>query len=386
MSQKQQPLSTNKYSQALKGRERIPNDPNSGGGQSQGDKSGACPVTKTDSPKVNTHTGKTIRTQELKQKVVFKAVLDSPPDVSIKDQNEILDTLCETLSVIGDYNRSVKSQKRKSNKNKAVEVEHDDDEASKIKRRPLIPPPPPIRSNIYLGLNEVTKYLERMTDPQIRSRFNHNNHLSNDNLVSTNPDDQRRSTLNSISQTQEQCHPSLEMIFICRADLPPQFYSHFPTMCCIAGGVLLVPLPLGASKRISDAVNIKRVSCIGVKTNSLEFRRIYRMVREKVKLIDVPWLSPLKPSENLLKKRKITDEELEKETSTSSLSSNMIKQKVDVEIATSLHTTKSPSIFIFKQQPKVKIEPISTQQIDNYQNIDITANNHSRKKRFKTTI
>ncbi|CAI2175997.1 10134_t:CDS:2 [Funneliformis geosporum] len=71
-----------------------------GGGQSQGDKSGAGTVTKTDSPKVKTHTGKTIRTQEMKQKVVFKTVLDSPfniswPDVSIKDQNEILDALYE---------------------------------------------------------------------------------------------------------------------------------------------------------------------------------------------------------------------------------------------------------------------------------------------------
>ncbi|CAI2175469.1 19486_t:CDS:2 [Funneliformis geosporum] len=70
------------------------------GGQSQGDKSGAGTVTKTDSPKVKTHTGKTIRTQEMKQKVVFKTVLDSPfniswPDVSIKDQNEILDALYE---------------------------------------------------------------------------------------------------------------------------------------------------------------------------------------------------------------------------------------------------------------------------------------------------
>ncbi|CAG8773112.1 650_t:CDS:2, partial [Funneliformis caledonium] len=158
--------------------------------------------------------------------------------------------------------------------------------------------PPPILSNIYFGLNEVTKHLERMTNPQIRSRFNHKNHLSNDNLVSTNPDDQRQTTLSGIFHTQEQYHPSLEMIFICKADLPPQFYSHFPTICCIAGGVLLVPLPLGASKRISEAVNFKRVSCIGVKANSLEFIRIYKMVRDKVKPIDVSWLNPLKPSEN----------------------------------------------------------------------------------------
>ncbi|CAG8544041.1 10968_t:CDS:2 [Funneliformis mosseae] len=284
MSQKQPPISTIKYSQGIKGRERINNDQKSGSVQSQAGK----------------------------------------PDVSIKDQNEILDALCETLSVIGEYNKAVKSQKRKSDNslNKVVDVDLDDTnvDASIIKKRSLIPPP--ILSNIYFGLNEVTKHLERMTNPQIRSRFNHKNHLSNDNL----------------------------------ADLPPQFYSHFPTICCIAGGVLLVSLPLGASKRISEAVNFKGVSCIGVKTNSLAFIRIYKMIRDKVKPIDVPWLNPLKPSENLLKKRKITEdeEELEKET-TSLLFNNMIKQKVEVEIATSLYTTKSPSIFFFKQQPKVKI-------------------------------
>ncbi|CAG8535673.1 11161_t:CDS:2, partial [Funneliformis caledonium] len=124
MSQKQPPLSTIKYSQGIKGRERINYDHKSGSVQSQG----ASTVTKPVSPRVNTHTGKTIRTQEMKQKIVFKSVLDSPPDVSIKDQNEILDALCETLSVIGEYNRAAKSQKRKSNNNlnNVVEVELDD--------------------------------------------------------------------------------------------------------------------------------------------------------------------------------------------------------------------------------------------------------------------
>jgi len=83
MSQKQQTKSTNMYSQGLKGKGKGNNN-NHSGGQSQGDTNGGGGggfVTKTDSSRVNTHTGKTIRTQEIKQKTVFKTVLDSPYNV-----------------------------------------------------------------------------------------------------------------------------------------------------------------------------------------------------------------------------------------------------------------------------------------------------------------
>jgi hypothetical protein len=116
MSQKQQIIPTDMHSQGFKGRGLGNN--NNRSGQSQGGGS------KIEKPRVNTYTGNTIRTQEQKRKTVFKAVLDSPfnigwqvsynnknnfyklsfilihliyfrPEVSIKDQNEILDALCE---------------------------------------------------------------------------------------------------------------------------------------------------------------------------------------------------------------------------------------------------------------------------------------------------
>jgi len=142
-------------------------------------------------------------------------------------------------------------------------------------------------------------------------------------------------------------------------------------MCNIAGDVLLVPLPSGASRRISDVMKFKRASCIGVKTNAPGFTRIYKMVKEKVKPVYAPWLNPLKPPENLLNERKIPEEEevkkekAEENFTYSSPSSYSFKyedeQKIKVEVASSSYETSSPSIFFFGQQPQVKIEPISTQ-------------------------
>src|SRR4051794_38040107 len=98
-----------------------------------------------------------------------------------------------------------------------------------------------IRSNIYIGINEVTKHLERMTSSQVHSKFNYHH------LISANPNDQLTTlscdNTSLISQTRRQHHSSLEMIFVCKADLLSQLYSHFPMLCNIAGDVLLVPLP-----------------------------------------------------------------------------------------------------------------------------------------------
>ncbi|PKY37959.1 hypothetical protein RhiirA4_391271 [Rhizophagus irregularis] len=353
MSQKQQIIPTDKRSQGFKGR-GLGNNNNNRSSQSQGRGN------KSETPKVNTYTGNSIRTQEQKRKTVFKAVLDSPfnigwPEVSIKDQNEILDALCETLSII--KKPSKKRNKKIKTLDKAIKVESNDDEFSKddISSNKLENISSIRSSNICFGINEVTKHLERMTNPHSHS------------LISVNPNYQLSNSLMN--------YHLLEMVFVCKADLLPQLYSHFPTICNIAGDVLLVPLPSGASKRISDVVNFKRVSCIGVKINAQEFTKIYKMVKEKVKPVNVPWLNPLKPPEIILNERKVLKEEQVKkekveENFTHSLSSNKRKQvemiyddepKIKVEVASSSHTESSPSIFLFGQQPQVKIEPTSTQ-------------------------
>lgn len=71
MSQKQQIIPTDKRSQGFKGR-GLGNNNNNRSSQSQGRGN------KSETPKVNTYTGNSIRTQEQKRKTVFKAVLDSP--------------------------------------------------------------------------------------------------------------------------------------------------------------------------------------------------------------------------------------------------------------------------------------------------------------------
>ena len=41
-----------------------------------------------------------------------------------------------------------------------------------------------------------------------------------------------------------------------------------------------------------------------IQINAQEFTKIYKIVKEKVKPVNAPWLNPLKPPENLLNERK----------------------------------------------------------------------------------
>lgn len=70
MSQKQQIIPTDKRSQGFKGQSLGNNNNRSSQSQGRGSKS--------ETPRVNTYTGNSIRTYEQKRKTVFKAVLDSP--------------------------------------------------------------------------------------------------------------------------------------------------------------------------------------------------------------------------------------------------------------------------------------------------------------------
>jgi hypothetical protein len=158
-------------------------------------------------------------------------------------QKKLLTTFLirRTLSIM---KKPSKRNKKMKALDKAVKAESNDDEFNKDDTSSnKLKDISSIRSNICIGINEVTKHLERMTNPHP--------------LLTANPNDQLTNSLMK--------YHLLEMVFVCKADLLPQLYSHFPTICNIAGDVLLVPLPSGASKRISDVVNFKRVSCIGVK-------------------------------------------------------------------------------------------------------------------------
>ena len=59
------------------------------------------------------------------------------------------------------------------------------------------------------------------------------------------------------------------MVFVCKNDIsPPILYAHMPVMAALSPSLLLVALPFGAEKRLSELLSVKRVACIGIKVQS----------------------------------------------------------------------------------------------------------------------
>lgn len=79
--------------------------------------------------------------------------------------------------------------------------------------------------------------------------------------------------------------PSLDLVFVCRADLdPPRLTAHFPLLACAVNAVChpesdhlsatqsalrLVSLPEGAEHLLADALNLRRCGVLGLATSCL---------------------------------------------------------------------------------------------------------------------
>lgn len=169
--------------------------------------------------------------------------------------------LFSILSVVGDYKQEKVAYKRnlRLNPRKSVKI---DDETATPSESISLPPPPPILSCIVIGINDVTRHLERTINPDIKTNFKRKYAQGfSDPLISTNPNNQLANPSPIVIQNEP-----LRMVFVCKADIsPPHLCAHLPIMSSMARDVLLVPLPLGAEELISNKLGIKRTSCVGVK-------------------------------------------------------------------------------------------------------------------------
>ncbi|CAJ0847289.1 8444_t:CDS:2 [Entrophospora sp. SA101] len=148
------------------------------------------------------------------------------------------------------------------------------------------PNPPEILSDLVIGINEVTKYLEKSI-----SQSNNNNHMKS--LISAIP--KKTNNNDNNGKHQKHHHQPLNVIFVCKYDISPShLYSHLPIMVCLEGKVLLVQLPINSINKISNNIHIKRCCCIGVKDNSKkEFSKLFNLINEgQIKPIKASWLKP----------------------------------------------------------------------------------------------
>ncbi|KAI1317761.1 hypothetical protein EDD11_007935 [Mortierella claussenii] len=244
-----------------------------------------------------------MRSEAKKTKVVFKNVLDTPfnipwPEVSSDNNAIVLDMLCGLMAPIREYHNikpnkdttsaSAKAKKTKkalkgtSQGNKGGHVQEPSNSAlattnhephSKIQpssastevtttstSTSLSSPPPAILQSTIIGINAVTRALER----------------SIQNLAA---------------------HPSPSAIFLCKGDLAPaHLYSHLGPMIAMLPATKLFPLLRGSEKRLSEALGMQAVGALAIRSGSesKEAEDLVMILERMVEPISVSWLPKLK--------------------------------------------------------------------------------------------
>lgn len=109
-----------------------------------------------------------------------------------------------------------------------------------------------VRSNLLVGNNSVTRYLSRHVE-HIRELKEHDVEL-------------KEHVEASLSCTPSILTSKLSIIFVCKADGGNHYAcAHFPALAHAHGNLLVCPLLVASSKRLSAALGLKSVFCLGIK-------------------------------------------------------------------------------------------------------------------------
>ncbi|KAG0377227.1 hypothetical protein BGX24_006471 [Mortierella sp. AD032] len=224
-----------------------------------------------------------MRGEAKKTKVVFKNVLDTPfnikwPEVTSDNNTIVLDTVCEMVKPMRDYHnirskqdaKPVKKSKKSAEKEAARSASSKPSTALATTTEPLSgsiaaeltsTPPPVILKSTILGINAITKALER----------------SIQDLAA---------------------HPPPTAIIICKGDLiPSHLYAHLGPMIAMLPGVLLFPLLKGSERRLSEAVGLPAVGALAIRSTegSREAEDLVMLLRGMVEPMTASWLPKVTP-------------------------------------------------------------------------------------------
>ncbi|KAF9102421.1 hypothetical protein BGX29_004607 [Mortierella sp. GBA35] len=229
-----------------------------------------------------------MRSEAKKTKVVFKNVLDTPfniqwPEVTADNNAIVLDTVCDMVKQIFEYHNTRPKQHAKPDKkakrapsevagsapskpttalatldDSSSTTAESTDPASSTSQSP---PPPAILRSIILGINAVTKALER-----------------------------------SIQDLG--AHPPPTAIILCKGDLvPSHLYTHLGPMIAMLPGVLLFPLLKGSERRLSEALGLPAVGALAIQSTegSREAEDLVMILKGMVEPMTASWLPKIIP-------------------------------------------------------------------------------------------
>ncbi|KAI2630711.1 hypothetical protein GGR54DRAFT_635318 [Hypoxylon sp. NC1633] len=216
-----------------------------------------------------------------KKRIVYQ--LDTPysavswPVVTLEHQETILELLCTLLAPLGQHRSEhvplSKGKRDKKRKRKAS--------ASLPKDLPH-PPAPGIKSYVDVGLTNVTRRLQEMTSKDSDDEPNIEDRL---------PD--------------QEAPAPYSAIFVARSGQPNALNGHLPQMVAVASKshfartpIRLVGLSKSCEDRLSEALGIPRVSCIGLRENAPNAKALVEFTRQHVPIIEVQWLEEAKRAEH----------------------------------------------------------------------------------------
>ncbi|KAL7788280.1 hypothetical protein V8C37DRAFT_238085 [Trichoderma ceciliae] len=189
------------------------------------------------------------------------------PEISIEDQDSILELLCNLLSPIGQHRRiHVKPSKGKRAAKREKRMKVKLNEVAESAKIPA-PPSPELSASVDVGFNYITK------------------------------------NLGFISKSSEEVnHPPKDysMIFVARGSQSPAFNHHFPQLVAAASRNLpekekirLVGFSKPCSERIGSTLSISRVSSIAISRHAPGAEALLAVVESIVAPVDSCWLNEI---------------------------------------------------------------------------------------------
>ncbi|KAL7918020.1 hypothetical protein ACQKWADRAFT_324181 [Trichoderma austrokoningii] len=200
--------------------------------------------------------------------------LDTPfstsswPEVSIDDQDSILELLCSLLNPLGEHRRThVKPSKGKRAAKREKKAAMKLDAAQNLPKLPT-PRSSELSACVDVGFNCITKIL---------------------------------------SKTSDVANPSKDysMVFVARGNQSPAFNHHFPQMVASASRNLpekekirLVGFSKPCSERIGNALGIPRISSVAISRHAPGAEALLAVVENLVAPVDSPWLDEVPNTEH----------------------------------------------------------------------------------------
>ncbi|CAO3698934.1 unnamed protein product [Rhizopus microsporus] len=168
---------------------------------------------------------------ETAKRPVYKSIVGTPfsiqwPKISNELGQTIVDHLIKILVPIGAYRKERKTQKKLKKPLDNIVM-------------------PDIYSRIHIGINQVTRYLQKYID---NNNNNNNNNKNSQHVI----------------------------LYVCKRDIKPaQLCQHLLYMAAVAN-IKLIPMPFDSESKLSNALGMTKTACILVEVSVfLAFALLY---------------------------------------------------------------------------------------------------------------